>query len=339
MLFMPFKHNSARRHRIPKMKFRVTNWAEYESGLRERGSVTFWLSNDALAAWHAPKRNTRGGQPRYSDLAIEASLKSGLVFDLPLRQIEGFLLSIFNLMNVKLPIPDHTTLSRRSGKLRPCKKNKPDENSLSEKKTDADKPLHVVIDSTGLKIYGAGQWLEHKHGARPRREWRKLHLAIDADTGEIITEVLTVQDESDTSQLKTLLGNIDGNITQFTADGAYDGRPTYDIVLGHSPDARILIPPRSNSNEKDDHDRSSQRDAHITAITQDGRIAWQTRTGYGKRSLVETAIGRYKSLIGNRLRARKFANQQTEATLACEVLNRMLSCARPKSVRVKGAAT
>jgi hypothetical protein len=286
MLFMPFKHNSARRHRIPKMKFRVTNWAEYESGLRERGSVTFWLSNDALAAWYAPKRKTRGGQSRYSDLAIKASLMTGLVFDLPLRQIEGFLISIFNLMNVKLPIPDHTTLSRRYGKLRPCNKNKPDENRLPEKKTDADKPLHVVI-----------------------------------------------------GQLETLLGNIDSNITQFPADGAYDGRPTYDTVLGHSPDARIIIPPRSNSNGKVDHDPPSQRDAHIAAIKQDGRIAWQTWTGYGKRSLVETAIGRYKSLIGNRLRARKFVNQQTEATLACGVLNRMLSCARPKSVRVKRAAT
>ncbi|PIO42637.1 hypothetical protein B5P45_22365 [Phyllobacterium zundukense] len=107
MLFMPFKYNSARRYRIPKMKYKVTNWSEYEAGLRQRGSVTFWLSDEALAAWHAPKRKTRGGQPRYSDLAIEASLKSGLVFDLPLRQIEGFLLSVFKRMGVKLPIPDH----------------------------------------------------------------------------------------------------------------------------------------------------------------------------------------------------------------------------------------
>jgi len=221
---MPFKYNSACRHRIPKMKFKVTNWSEYEAGLRQRGSVTFWLSDEVLVAWHAPKRKTRGGQPRYSDLAIETSLKSGLVFDLPLCQIEGFLLSVFKLMGVKLPIPDPTTLSRRSGQLQP-RKNTPDANGQPEKKADADTPLHVVIDSTGLKIYGAGQWLEDKYGAKARREWCKLHLAVDADSGEIIAEVLTDQNKSDISQLKTLLGNIDQTIGQFTADGAYDGQP------------------------------------------------------------------------------------------------------------------
>ena len=228
-------------------------------------------------------------------------------------------------------------MSRRSGQLQP-RKNTPDANGQPEKKADADKPLHVVIDSTGLKIYGAGQWLEDKYGAKSRREWRKLHLAVDADSGEIIAEVLTDQNKSDVSQLKTLLGNIDQTIGQFTADGAYDGQPTYDAVLGHSPGARIIIPPRSNSNERDDHDPPNQRDEHIASIQNDGRMAWQAKTGYSKRSLAETAIGRYKSIIGNRLRARKFTNQKTEAALACDVLNRMLSCARLISFRMKEAS-
>lgn len=333
---MPFKYNSPRRHRIPKMKFKVTNWAEYEAGLRQRGSITFWLSEDVLAAWHAPKRKTRGGQPRYSDLAVATSLTTGLVFDLALRQIEGFLSSIFRLMGVQLPIPDHTTLSRRSGHLQ-FRKGSPGANSRSGKNAGADKPKHVVIDSTGLKIYGAGQWLEEKHGAKSRRRWRKLHLAIDADNGEIIAEVLTNQDASDVSQLEVLLGNIDVTIGQFTADGAYDGQPTYDIIQCHSPGTSIVIPPRSNSNTRNDHGPPTQREDHVASIEKDGRMAWQARNGYGKRSPVETASGRYKSIIGNRLRSRKFANQRTEVTLACHVLNCMLLCAHPKSVRVKGA--
>ena len=110
---MPFKHNARRRHRIGKMKFKVTNWAEYEAGLRQRGSLTLWMTPEALSSWPAPKRTTRGGQPRYSDLAIETALTLGLVFDLRLRQTEGFVTSVLKLMGLDLAVPDHTTLSRR----------------------------------------------------------------------------------------------------------------------------------------------------------------------------------------------------------------------------------
>jgi len=194
---------------------------------------------------------------------------------------------------------------------------------------------HVLIDSTGLEIYGAGKWLEEKHSAKSRRNWRKLHLALDASSGDIIAHVMTDQDAGDASQVEALLDQIDAPIGQFTADGAYDGSPTYDAVTWHSAGATVVIPPRANAVKRPDADPLSQRDRHIAAINTDGRMKWQAATAYGKRSLVETAIGRYKSIIGYRLRARSFGAQQTEVSIGCAVLNRMLACARPKSVRCK----
>lgn len=324
---MPFKHNASRQHRIGKMKFKVTNWREYEAGLRRRGSLTLWLTPEALSCWQAPKRTTRGGQPRYSDLAIETALTLGLVFGLRLRQTEGLLTSVLKLMGLDLPVPDHTTLSRRASRLRVPDKRHND-------RIPQKGPIHVLIDSTGLQVYGAGQWLEEKHSVKSRRGWRKLHLALDADSGDIIAHVMTDQEAGDTSQVGPLLDQmIDRPIGQFTADGAYDGDPTYGALTNHSPDAAVIIPPRANAVKQPDADPSSQRARHIAAINADGRMKWQAATGYGKRSLVETAIGRYKSIIGRRLRARSFATQQTEVAIGCAVLNRMLACARPKSVR------
>jgi len=328
---MPFKHNAPRRHRTGKMKFKATNWPEYEAGLRRRGSLTLWMTPGALASWQAPKRTTRGGQPRYSDLAIETALTLGLVFGLRLRQTEGFVTSVLKLMGLEFAVPDdHTTLSRRAGLWR-----SPDRRQV--RVASGDEPVHILIDSTGLEVYGAGRWLEEKHVAKSRRSWRKLHLALDADSGDIIAHVMTDQDAGDASQVEPLLDQIDMPIGRFTADGAYDGNPTYDAVARRSPGAAVIIPPRANAVEPPDSDPSCQRDQHITAINADGRMKWQAATGYGKRSLVETAIGRYKSIIGRRLRARSFAAQQTEVAIGCSVLNRMLASARPKSVRCKPA--
>lgn len=329
---MPFKHNAVRRHHISKVKFKVTNWAEYEAGLRRRGSLTLWMTQDAASAWQAAKRTTRGGQPRYSDLAIETTLMLGIVFGLHLRQTEGFLASVLQLMGLDLAVPDHTTLSRRANKRRWPR-------SRESRSAHIKGPVHVLIDSTGLKIYGAGQWLEQKHGAKSRRGWCKLHLALDADSGDIIAHVMMDQDTSDASQVEPLLDQIDAPIRQFTADGAYDGSPTYDGVARHSAHAAVVIPPRANAVERSGADPSSQRDRHIAAININGRMKWQAATGYDKRALAETAIGRYKSIIGHRLRARSFSAQQTEAAIGCAVLNRMLACARPKSVRCKAGST
>lgn len=328
---MPHKHNAARRHHIGKMKFKVTNWAEYEAGLRRRGSLTLWITPEALAGWAAPRRKTRGGQPLYSDLAIETALMLGMGFGLRLRQSEGLLSSVLDMMALDLPVPDHTTLSRRARTWKPSGRS-------NDRRPAESGPAHVLVDSTGLKVYGAGQWMEEKHGAKSRRGWRELHLAVDADSGEIIGHSLTDQETGDASQLEPLLDQIDDEIDQFTADGAYDGYPTYDAVLRHSPGARVVIPPRSNAVERPNAQASCLRDDHIASMQIDGRLKWQASTGYGKRALVETAMGRYKGVIGPRLRARSFLAQQTEAAIGVAILNRMLACGRPKSVRCQTSA-
>ncbi|TCM67958.1 DDE family transposase [Rhizobium sp. BK068] len=189
-----------------------------ESGLRRRGSLTLRLAPETLALWIAPRRTTRGGQHRYSDLAIETTLTLGLVFGLRLRQAEGLLDSVLQLMGLALAVPDHTTLNRRA-------RTWQSPNKRHDSQLPPDGPVHVLVDSTGLQVFGAGQWLAEKHGARSRRGWRKLHLARDADSGEIIAHTMTDQDMGDASQVEPLLDQIDRHIGRFTADGAYDGAP------------------------------------------------------------------------------------------------------------------
>jgi hypothetical protein len=194
-------------------------------------------------------------------------------------------------------------------------------------------PLHVLIDSTGLQVYGAGQWLEAKHGAKSRRTWCKLHLAIDAANGMIVAQTLTDQDTDDPSQVGPLLDQIDDPIGQVTADGAYDGAPTYQTIAQRGDGIEVVIPPRSTAVPADELDSRTKRNRHLAMITEQGRLAWQVATGYSQRSSVETTMGRYKTLIGPRLCARGSAAQQTEAAIGVAVLNRMLAAGRPDSVR------
>jgi hypothetical protein len=194
-------------------------------------------------------------------------------------------------------------------------------------------PLHVLIDSTGLQVYGAGQWLKAKHGAKSRRKWRKLHLAVDAASGMIVAQTLTDQDVDDPSRVGPLLDQIDRPIVRVTADGAYDGSPTYRTIVVHGEAIEVVIPPRSTVVSSGEPDSPTQRDRHLQMIRDRGPLAWQAATGYGQRSLVETTMGRYKALIGPRLRARGFAAQRTEAAIGVAVLNRMLAVGCPDSVR------
>lgn len=216
---MPFKHNAARRHRIPRARYLVTNWPAYEAGLRRRGDLTLWLDEAAVAGWSAPKRSTPGGQPIYSDLAIELVLSLRLVFHLALRQAEAFASSILRLLGLDLSVPDHSTLSRRGrGFAGRCPRVLP-----------SPGPIHLVLDSTGLELFGQGEWNAAKHG-RTRRNWRKLHLAVDAGTGEIAAHVLTDGGADDAAQVPLLLRDVEGHIGSVTADGAYDCDPTYQAV-------------------------------------------------------------------------------------------------------------
>jgi hypothetical protein len=238
-----------------------------------------------------------------------------------LRQTEGLMASVLTSMNLTVSAPDHTTVCRRSVRL-PIMKSAAAPNG----------PLHVLIDSTGLEVFGAGQWLVAKHGAKSHRAWRKLHLAVDADSGMIVAQVLTDQDTGDASQVGPLLGQIEQEIEKVTADGAYDSAPTYQTIAQHGGNIEVVIPPRKTAVPATESRSPNQRDRHLDLINTEGRLAWQKATGYGQRALVETTMGRYKSLIGPRLRARGFAAQQTEAAIGVTMLNRMLAAARPNSV-------
>ena len=195
---------------------------------------------------------------------------------------------------------------------------------------------HLIVDSTGPKLFGQREWNEEKYG-RHRRSWRKLHLAIDADTGEIVADALTENDADDIGAVPGLLEQVDGEITSFTANGAYDGEPVYQAVARqqHDPPADVVIPPRASAVLSTySTDQQSQRDRHVRMIAEKGRMGWQKATGYGRRSLVETAIGRYKHLIGSTLRARNLATQQGEVAIAVRALNRMINVGKPLSIRV-----
>src|SRR5271167_3582406 len=318
---MPYTFNESRRHKIPTAKYRVTNWPEYDAALVKRGSLTVWFTQEAVAAWQAPATGKRGGQPIYSPLAIKTGLALRLVFHQPLRQTEGLLRSIADVLKIDIAIPDHTTLSRRGGGL-----------TILPKRIDRTEPLHLLVDSTGLKIYGEGEWLDRKHGIRSPRRWRKLHLGVDADTHEVVAVELTQDDVGDVSELVGLLDQVATRVASVIADGAYDGETVYDAVTDRHPNADIIIPPRATAVPS--ASGATQRDQHIATIEKHGHIGWQRRSGYNRRSLVETAMYRYKTIIGRRLLARTLSGQQVEAKIGCNVLNRMTGFGMPATIRI-----
>jgi hypothetical protein len=239
MLYMPHKFNADRHAKIPKQKRRVTNCAGYDESLRRRGDLTVWIREDALAVWSAPPHTTPGGQPVYSDLAIEMCLTLRMVFKQALWQTQGLVRSISKLMCVDITVPHFTTMSRRGIGL-----------SVPPKTASKTiKPVQLVVDSTGLKIFGEGEWLEEKHKTwGKRRAWRKLHLGLDLVSGEIVCSELTTDDIGDPTALPGLLDQIDGPVEKFLADGAYDGEPTVKALTDRfGPSIEITTPPPKNA--------------------------------------------------------------------------------------------
>jgi len=287
-----------------------------------------WVTPEALAAWQPPRTGQRGRPRDYSDVAIETGHLLRLAFGRPWRQTEGLLRSITALLGVGVGVPDHTTFSRRSPGLALA---------TALTRAQASGPVHVVIDATGLKVHGAGEWLIEQHGQRGKRGWRKLHLAVDPSTGEILACELTSNEEGDASQVSPLLAQIPGPLGAVIADGAYDGEPVYRAVAERQsdPPVAVVIPPRLTAVPSTNAETTpSQRDRHIQLIRGKGRLGWQKAVGYGRRSLGEAAMSRYKALIGRGLRARSLPAQKTEARAACSVLNRMTRLGMPVSQRI-----
>src|SRR3954454_16898060 len=322
---MPHKYNADRRHHIPRARYKVTNWKAYEAGLRQRGSLTIWFSEEAVAAWQAAPRTTPGGQARYSDLAVETALILRTVFHQPLRQTEGLVGSLLELMGLDLPVPDHSTLSRRSRTL-----------TMAPQARTARGRVHLLVDSTGVKLSGTGEWLVEKHGTQRRRAGRKLHLGVDGKAGAIVASPLPSKEVDDAAELGPLLDQVEEPLAAVVADGAYDQDRVYDDVAGHSAEAAVVVPPRatavlSASAETD----PTQRDRHIQAIAEQGRMGWQKTSGYNARAGAEGAMSRYKRIIGDTLRSHSRPAQETETRIAVSILNRMLDLGlRPRRLKI-----
>jgi hypothetical protein len=312
-------------HKAYTFRYRVRNWSHYNRALIARGELTFWIDEAALAAWRNTQSPTRSGAPRiYSDTAIQCAFVVKSVYGLSLRAAQGFVSSVMRLMKLELPVPNYSTLCRRQGTLKvPL--------SLSS----GSRPRHIVIDATGLRVYGAGEWHGHKHRGVRRRIWRKLHLGVDEHTKEIMAVEVTGSHVHDSQMLPSLLTQIPGQVCQVSGDGAYDTKACYKSIDQRG--AKATIPPRRNAKQmRCDHaqDTLAIRDVHLRQIQQDGRYAWRVASGCTRQSLAENAMFRFKCIFGFRLRARRFDNQRIEGWIKCMVLNRMVSLGMPKSERM-----
>jgi IS5 family transposase len=309
---------NSRVHPQYKTKYRVTNWAEYDQALVQRGDITLWITPEAIRAWRAKPSGRRGAPQKYTDLAIETALTLRLVLRLPLRQAEGFLRSMLDLMDLRLEAPDHTTLSRRS-------------KGLNVKLVDiqSTKPIHVIIDSTGLSIVGEGEWAAAKHGGRGKRGWRKLHLGVDR-AGMIRAQVLTESSGDDARTGLKVIKKTSGKLVSVTGDAAYDTVAIYDQASSRG--ARVVVPPTRTASVSSRKPRSAARDRTIQKVAKIGRKRWMKESGYHRQGVVENAFFRYKSMLGDRLHARGLAAQKVEAAIGCKVLNRLFVLGRPRSV-------
>ena len=306
----------------PKPLYRVKNWSEYEKALVQRSSITFWLSDDFEEAWLYAGKKQRGSQFDYSEKAIEIMLTIKEVFHLTNRGVEGFVRSLFEMLNIHLRVPDHSTLSKR-GKAFTVR---------LPKKTN--KSLNLVLDSTGLKIYGEGEWKVRKHGYSKHRTWRKLHVGANPDNGEIQVVMLTENSISDDAVVKQMLEQIEQTLLSCAADGAYDKRRVYEVLNAHSPEVEILIPPRKNARiwqHANSKAERLKRDENLRYIRQHGRQQWKKDSGYHIRSLAETIMFRLKTIFGDKLSARLLETQTTQALIRCLALNRMTHLGMPES--------
>jgi hypothetical protein len=305
--------------------YRIRNWSAYEKALVQRGSITFWLSDDFEKTWRHAGDKQRGAQFVYSDQAISVMLTVKEVFHLTNREAEGFLQALFKRLNVSLPVPDHPTLSKR-GKILKVK--------LPKK---AHEQSSIVMDSTGMKIYGEGEWKVRTYGKSKRRTWRKLHLGADPDSGEIQAAVLAKNSVSDDEWLNRYCDRLRLRLSDWLLMGVTInvGRTLVSTIIRPMP--KVLIPPRQNARiwqHGNTHAEHLKRDENLRYIRKHGLSAWKQASGYHVRSLAETTMFQMKTILGDNLSARLLATQTTQALIRCATLNQMTHLGMPQSYRV-----
>jgi hypothetical protein len=291
-----------------KDKYKIINWSSYNESLKTRGSITFWFSEETMQEWLYSGDQQQGGEIIYSNTAIEVCLTIRKVYHLALRQTEGFMGSLVNMMQINLPIPSYSQLCRRAKTLK-----------INLEKLATKEPLHIVVDSTGLKVYGEGEWKVRQHGWSKHRTWRKLHLGVEPSSNFIVAEMLTNNGVDDAEPVEKLLAEIKQPIKSFGGDGAYDKIKVRKILNQHGIQQKI--PPQHNAvlNKTGEEDWL-ERNVAIKVIEVIGRVAWKKKIGYHQRSKAEVAMFRYKTIIGEKLQSRKFENEIVEARLSCLIL-------------------
>ncbi|MFT7679649.1 MAG: hypothetical protein ACI8QC_003653 [Planctomycetota bacterium] len=308
---------NSRVHPKYKTRYRVTNWAAHDQALVNRGDITLWITPEVIKGWAARPSDLRGAPQKYTDLAIETALNLRLLFRLPFRQAEGFLRSLLDLMDVSLEAPDHTTLSRRGKDLQ-----------VDLGLATSKKPVHLIIDSTGLSIVGEGEWAAAKHGGRGKRGWRKSHLGVGR-RGMILAQVLTDSSGDDAKTGIKLIKKTKGKLSSVTGDAAYNTVAIYDQAAARG--AKVVVPPTLSASVFGGKPRSAERDKTIQRVGEVGRRRWKKQSGYHRQGAVENAFFRYKSMLGDRLHAGGLTGQKAEVAIGCKILNRLLGRCRPRS--------
>lgn len=318
-------HPEAAPNPPPKKKtYRLTNWPHYNKALIQRGAITLWLNEQTLAEWYYEGPQLPGGIYRYSDTCIRCALSIRAVLGLAFRQTQGLINSLLEVMKLDLQPPSYTQLCRRQAKLRMVFE-------ASQSPPASGRSLHLVVDSTGLKVFGEGEWKVRKHGPEKRRTWRKLHLAVDESTNDIYAVELTTNAVSDAEMVKPLLAAIKQPIAKLGGDGAYDQIKVYDVLAEGK--IQPLIPPRVNAVtwiDKAGNDLIHPRNEALKQIGRLGLVSWKKQIGYHRRSLAETAMFRWKTTFGDRLSARLLSHQQIEACIKASCLNRFAQLGLPK---------
>lgn len=303
---------------MSKNQYRVRNWSNYNNSLVKRGSLTLWFDKSAIKKWYTqPPTGKRGRPPTYSDVAVQVLLHLKLMYNLPFRATQGFANSLFTMMGVPIQSLSYTQLCRRmqtfSIKLR----------------HNVQGPIHMVVDSTGLKLYGEGEWKRLVHGPGKHRMWRKLHLGVDERTQQIVAAKLTDNKTGDNKQLPYLLEMYPGIITCVSADKGYDGHDACNIITKRGAYPAVL--PQKTAVVSKHKKVLSARDEIVLEIEKIGRKAWKEARGYHRRSLSETAMCRYKTIFGSKLSTRLMCSQMVETTLRCNILNQFIQHCKPDS--------
>lgn len=305
-------------------RYQVKNWSEYNKALVNRGDFTIWFDDDLIENWEHPNPGRKRGRPfTYSDAAILALLMLREFFRLPYRQTAGLGRALMKLMGVDVQIPDYTSLSKRAKKL-----EVPADISLP-----SGRSVDVVVDSTGLKVFGEGEWKVKKHGVTGRRVWRKLHLAVDPVTHQIVAQTLTESGCTDGEKAVELVDQAQPTINRFFGDGAYDQWDIHDALALRQ--IAPVIPPRRGSKIRQHGNKKAPphpRDEAVRKIRQSGRKAWKEEVEYHRRSIAETAMSRIKITFGDKLKNRNMENQKTEAAIRAKLLNQFAIIGMPLSV-------